>query len=88
MDAGRWTREPGWQATVFNLPSRLSEGLWLCGLKEVGSGTLVLAITVQDASTLRPGDSVTVSGRIRSVSQHGSVSLEDAIVLGENVPFP
>jgi hypothetical protein len=34
---GRWTREPGWQATVYELPSKLSEGLWHCMLREVGS---------------------------------------------------
>ena len=83
----RWTREPGWQATVYDLPSKLSGELWHCSFKEAGSDTLVLASTVQDVSTLRPGDSVTVSGRIRDVSQVGSVSLKDAIVRGENVPF-
>ena len=85
---GRWTREPGWQATVYNLPSKLSEELWYCSFKEVGSGTLVSATTVQDVSTLRPGDLVTVSGRIQDVRQPGYVSLKDAIVRGENVPFP
>ena len=85
---GRWTREPGWQATVYNLPSKLSGGLWYCSFREVGSGTLVTASTVRDVSTLRPGDSVTVGGRISDVSQLESVSLEDAIVRGENVPLP
>ena len=85
---GRWTREPGWQATVHDLPSKLSGGRWFCSFKEVGSGTLVMASTVQDVSTLRPGDSVTVSGRISDVSQLEYVSLEDAIVRGDNVPFP
>lgn len=79
---GRWTQEPGWQATVHGLPSKLSGGLWHCSFKEVGSGTLVMASTVQDVSTIRPGDSVTVSGRISDVSQLESVSLEDAIVRG------
>jgi hypothetical protein len=65
---GRWTREPGWQATVYDLPSNPSEGLWHCVFKEVGSGALVLATTAQDISALRPGDSVTASGRIREVS--------------------
>lgn len=85
---GRWTREPGWQATVHDLPSKLSEGHWHCTFKELGSGTFVFASTVRDVSTLRPGDSVTVSGRISDVSQLESVSLEDAIVWGDNVPFP
>jgi hypothetical protein len=85
---GRWTREPGWQATVFSLPSKLSGGRWQCSLKEVGSDILVMASTVQDVSKLRPGDSVTVSGRISEVWQALPVSLEDAILQGENVPFP
>jgi hypothetical protein len=85
---GRWTREPGWQATVHDLPSKLSGGGWFCSFREVGSGTLVAASTVQDVSTLRPGDSVTISGRISDVSPLTSVSLEDAIVRGDNVPFP
>jgi class 3 adenylate cyclase len=85
---GRWTREPGWPATVHGLPSKLSGGGWFCSLREVGSGTLVMASTVQDVSTLRPGDSVTISGRISHVSQLEDVSLEDAILRGDNVPFP
>ena len=84
---GRWTREPGWQATVSDLPSKLSGDTWFCSLKEVGSGMLVIAITVQDASKLRPGDSVTVSGRISRVSILEDVTLEDAILRGNNVPF-
>jgi hypothetical protein len=47
-----------------------------------------MASTVQDVSTLRPSDSVTVSGKISDVSLLESVSLEDATVRGENVPFP
>ena len=85
---GRWTPEPGWQATVHDLPSKLSGSLWYCSFREVGSDTLVFASTVQDVSTLRPGDSVTLSGRIRDVRQHGTISLEDAIVGGDNVPSP
>jgi hypothetical protein len=85
---GRWTREPGWQATVHDLPSKRSGGGWFCFFREVGSGTLVAASTVQDVSTLRPGDAVTVSGRISDVSPLKSVILEDAIVRGNNVPFP
>jgi hypothetical protein len=85
---GRWTREPGWQATVHPLPSKLPGGSWFCSLKEVGSGTPVMAVTVQDVSTLRTGDSVTVSGRIRDVSILEDVSLEDTILRGDNVPSP
>ena len=85
---GRWTREPGWQATVYDLPSKLPGGHWHCMLREVGSSTLVMASTVQDVSTLRRGDSVTVSGRISDASQLDSVSLEDAIVKGDSFPFP
>jgi len=85
---GRWTREPGWQVKVHSLPSKLPGGSWFCGLKEVGSGTPVMAVTVQDVSTLRPGDSVTVSGRIKDVSILEDVSLEDAILRGDNVPSP
>jgi hypothetical protein len=82
---GRWTREPGWQATVHDLPSKLPGGAWFCSFREVGSGTLVTASTIRDVSTLRPGDSVTVSGKISRVSQLESVSLEDAIVRDDNV---
>jgi len=32
---GRWTGEPGWQATVHALPSKLSGGSWFCSLKEM-----------------------------------------------------
>lgn len=85
---GRWTQEPGWQATVHDLPSKLSAERWHCAFKEVGFGTVIFATTVQDISMLRPGDSVTVSGRIRDVSQLDYVGIEDAIVRGENPPFP
>jgi nucleoside phosphorylase len=84
----RWTREPGWQAIVHDLPSKRSGGGWRCHFIEVGSGPLVAASTVQDLSALRLGDSVTVSGRISDVSQLGFVTLEDAIVLGDHVPLP
>jgi hypothetical protein len=75
---------------VQGLPSKLSEGLWHCMFREVGSGTAVAAWTFRDVSTLRHGDSVTVSGRIRDVRQGylESVSLEDAIVRGDNVSGP
>ena len=86
---GRWTREPGWQATMYFLPDKLPDGGWHCTFKEVGSGAAVFANTLQDVSNLRPGDSVTVSGRIRTVNQHLEyVGLEDAIIRGDNVPFP
>ena len=85
---GRWTQEPGWQATVHDLPSKHPAGGWHCTLKEVDSGTAVFANTVQDISTLRPGDSVTVRGRIREVSQLDYVSIEDAIIRGDNILFP
>jgi pimeloyl-ACP methyl ester carboxylesterase len=83
---GRWTREPGWQVTVSDLPSKISGELWHCSFSEVGSNTLVWASTVKDVSMLRRGDSVTVSGRISRVSQLKSISLEEAIVHGDNVP--
>jgi pyrimidine deaminase RibD-like protein len=83
---GRWTREPGWQATVYKLPRKLPGGLWYCAFKEVGSGALVFATTVQDVSTLRPGDSVIVSGRIGEVSPLDFVTLQDAIGQGDDVP--
>jgi hypothetical protein len=73
---------------VFSLPSKLSGRGWQCSLKEVGSDILVMASTVQDVSKLRPGDSVTVSGRISEVWQALPVGLEDAILQGENVPSP
>ena len=64
---GRWTREPGWRVAVHDLPSKLPGGRWHCIFAEVGSGTAVCATTAQDVSTLRAGDSVTVSGRISDV---------------------
>jgi nucleoside phosphorylase len=85
---GRWTQEPGWRAIVHGLPSKRSGGGWRCYFIEVGSGPVVAVSTVQDLSALRLGDSVTVSGRISDVSPLGSVTLEDAIVLGDHVPFP
>jgi adenylate cyclase len=85
---GRWTGDPGWSATVHALPSQLSGGSWFCSLKEIGFGTRVMAVTVQDISTLRAGDSVTVSGRIRDVSILEDVSLEDAVFLSDTVPLP
>lgn len=84
---GRWTREPGWQAIVHDLLKKLSGGGWFCIFSEVGSGPLVAASTVRDLYALRLDDSVTVNGRISDVSRL-SVSLEDAIVRGDNVPFP
>jgi hypothetical protein len=82
---GRWTREPGWQATVYDLPSKPPGGNWHCTFKEVGSGAIVFATSLQDVSSLRPGDSVIVSGRIRDISQLDYVSIEDAIVRDDNV---
>jgi pyrimidine deaminase RibD-like protein len=82
---GRWTREPGWQVTVNALPTKPSEPFWHCSFQEVGSGTLVFASTVQNVSSLRIGDSVTVSGKISRVSLQEYVSLEDAVVRGEQV---
>jgi hypothetical protein len=76
----RWTRDPGWRATVDDLPSKLPKDVWFCSFKEVGSGTLVMASTAQDVSALRPGDSVIVSGRISDVSRLDYVSLADATV--------
>jgi hypothetical protein len=84
---GRWTREPGWQVTVHDLPKKLPGGHWHCTLEEVGSGTLVFAVTVQDVSMLRRGDSVALRGRISQVSQLQYVSLEGAI-LRELEVFP
>jgi hypothetical protein len=84
---GRWTREPGLQVIVHDLPSERRSGGWFCIFREVGSGRIVAASTVQDLSALRLGDSVTVSGRISDVSPVGSVTLEDAVVLGDHVPF-
>jgi hypothetical protein len=84
----RWTQQPGWRATMYDLPSKLSEVRWHCSLKEVDTGTLLFASTTQDVSTLRIGDSVTVIGRISDVSQLGSVSLEDAVVRADNVFSP
>jgi hypothetical protein len=87
LSLGRWTREPGWLATVHDLPSKLPSGSWHCTFREVGSGNVVFAITAEDFSALRPGDSVTVSGRIREVSQLEYVSLEDAVLRGDIVSF-
>jgi hypothetical protein len=78
---GRWTRGVGWRATVNSLPSKLPKDRWFCPFKEIGSDTLVMACTAQDVSALRPGDSVTVSGRISDVAPFGSVSLDDAVVV-------
>jgi hypothetical protein len=83
---GRWTRDPGWRVTVYELPSKLSSNVWFCSFEEFGSGTLVTVTTVQDVSALRLGDAVTVSGRISDVTQLGSVSLADAIVQGGDTP--
>jgi nucleoside phosphorylase len=77
---GRWTREPGWQVTVHDLPSKLSEGLWHCSFREVGSGALVMASTAQDVASLRPGDFVTITGSIMTVSLLDYVCLEDGII--------
>jgi nucleoside phosphorylase len=82
---GRWTREPGWRLKVYNLPSKLANECWFCSFTEIGLDNLVTAITVQDISALRPGDVVTVSGRIRDVWQALPVELEDAIIRGDNV---
>lgn len=85
---GRWTREPGWQATVHTLPTRSRGGGWFCMFREASSGPLVAASTVQDLSALRLGDSVTVTGRISDVSPLGSVMLDGAIIRGENLSSP
>jgi hypothetical protein len=85
LHIGRWTREPGWQVIVHNLPSKRSRD-WFCIFREVGSGPIVAASTVQDLSALRLGDSALVTGRISDVSLVESVILED-VVRGDNVPF-
>jgi len=84
---GLWTPEPGWQAIVHDLPGKLSGGGWSCLFKEVGTGIILSASTVQELSKLRPGDSVTVSGRISCVGRLDYLILEDAVVRGEHVPF-
>lgn len=84
----RWTREPGWRASMYDLPSKLSGVRWHCCLKEVDSGTLLFASTTQDVSMLRIGDLVTVSGRISGISQLEYVSLEDAVVRADSVSSP
>ena len=83
---GRWTGEPGWQVVVNALPGQLLGGRWSCTFKEVGSVMVVLAFSAQDLSRLRPGASVTVSGRIIDINVY-VVSLEDAIVRCDIVPF-
>src|SRR6266850_8598144 len=67
LHRGRWTCAPGWRATVDDLPSKLSRNAWFCSFKEFSSGILVTVTTVQDISALRPGDPVTISGRISDV---------------------
>jgi len=84
---GRWTREPGWQVIVHTLPSKRSED-WFCIFREVGTGPIIAASTVQDLYSLRLGDSVIVNGRISDVSPVDSVILEDAVIRDDNVPFP
>ena len=83
---GRWTREPGWQATVATLPRKLPGGAWFCSFLEVGSAIIVMAFTPQDVSALRRGDAVTVSGKIGDVSRLDYVSLEDAAVVRDESP--
>ena len=73
---------------VFILPSKQIGGRWSCTFRELGSDTLVTAVTVEDISDLRADDVVTVRGRISEVWQALPVCLEDAIVRGANVPFP
>ena len=84
---GRWTQGPGWQASVKELPSKLPGEHWFCSLKEVDSGTTLHAITIQDVSMLRIGDTVMVSGRISEVSQLEFVMLNDADVQSDDVPL-
>jgi hypothetical protein len=79
---GRWTRDPGWQATTASLPSKLPGNAWLCSFLEVASAIIVTASTIQDVSALRRGDSVTVSGKISEVSRLDYVHLTDATVYG------
>jgi nucleoside phosphorylase len=83
---GRWTREPGWQATVYDLPDGRPGGRWNCNFEEVGSGALIFASTSQDLSALRRGDLVAVSGNISGVSMMRYISLDDANI--RNVPIP
>ena len=71
---------------MHDLPSIMSEGIWHCVFKEIDSGALVMATTAQDLSRLRNGDTVTVSGRIREVSQLEYVGLQDTVVQSDNVP--
>jgi len=80
---GRWTRDPGWRATVASLPSKLSSDAWFCSFLEVGSAIIVTASTIQDVSALRRGDAVIVSGKISDVSRLDYVHLADATVLGD-----
>lgn len=80
---GRWTREPGWRATVDDLPRKLTQDAWFSSFKETGSDARIMVTTAQDLSALRRGDSVIVSGRISDVSQLGSVILADATVRGD-----
>jgi pyrimidine deaminase RibD-like protein len=90
---GRWTREPGWRATVHDLPSNLSEGSGIAPSRRLAPARSYWPLQPKTSLRFAPvtrwlGDSVTVSGRIREVSRLEYVSLHDAIVESDNVSFP
>ena len=76
---GRWIKDPEWRGTVITLPSKIGTDTWSVAVDEEGSDAVIYAITVLDASSLRPGDRVTVSGKISNISGQW-VSVDSATI--------
>ena len=65
---GRQVCEPGWVGDVFVLPKNFIDD-WFFVIKEVKSEVSVFVRTTQDASALRVGDRVAVTGEIDRVTR-------------------
>ena len=85
---GRWVKEGGWKGTVRDLPERsILLDRWLVKVVEDGNAAepvLIMAFTTNaETADIRVGDTVVVTGQIRTVSRGGFrlVTLDPATVL-------
>ena len=85
---GRWVKEGGWKGTVRDLPERtFLLDRWLVKVVEDGNAAepvLIMAFTTNaETADIRVGDTVVVTGQIRTVSRGGFrlVTLDPATVL-------
>ncbi len=76
---GRRIPQPGWAGVVTSL-RRLEDGQWLVEVAERGTSAVIMARSDESLAHLRPGQAVTVVGRIVGVNGCQTITLGDATV--------